>query len=53
MQFRHTAKVFVLSSKNISKYGFLTGKDVFTTKSCCRLEKVATVKRFEYSPLRK
>ena len=36
-----------MSSGNISKYKFLTGKDVLPEKDL--LEKAATMKRFEYS----
>ena len=46
---RQTAKILALSSGNVSKYQFLTGKDNLLTKDL--LEKAATVKRFEYSPL--
>ena len=42
---RQTTKISPLS-ENFSKYEFLTGKDVVS-----ELEKAATVKRFEYSPL--
>ena len=41
---RHTAKMFALPSGNVSKYEFLTGKDI--------LSEVA-LKRSEYSPLGK
>ena len=41
-----TAKISVLSSGNVSKYEFLTGKDVLLEKDL--LEKAATIKRFEY-----
>ena len=41
----------VLSSRNISKYDFLNGKDVLPKKDL--IEKAATVKRFEYLSLRK
>ena len=44
-----TVKTFALSSGNVSKYEFLTGKDVLPEKDL--LEKAATLKRFEYSPL--
>ena len=40
-----------LSSENVSKFEFLTGKDVLPEKDL--LEKAATIKRFEYSPLDK
>ena len=39
------------TSWNVSKYQVLTGKDVLTQKYL--LEKAATIKRFEYSPLGK
>ena len=48
---RQTAKISALSSGNVSKYEFLTGKDVLPKKDL--LEKAATMKRFEYSPLGK
>ena len=38
-----------LSSGNVSKYEFLTGKDVLPENDL--LEKTAAIKRFEYSPL--
>ena len=40
-----------MSSGNASKHEFLTGKDVLPEKDL--LEKDATMKRFEYSPLGK
>ena len=40
-----------MSSGNVSKYEFLTGKDVLPEK--CLLEKAAALKRYEYSPLGK
>ena len=43
---RQTAKIFASSSANVSKYEFLTGKDVLPEKDL--LEKAA-MKRFEYS----
>ena len=46
---RETTKTSALSSGNVSKYDFLTGKDVLPKK--CLLEKAAALKRFEYSPL--
>ena len=46
---RQTAKISVLSSGNVGKSEFLTGKDVLPEKDL--LEKDATIKRFEYSPL--
>ena len=41
--------ISALSSRNASKYEFLTGKDVLSEL----IEKDATMKRFEYSPLGK
>ena len=38
-----------MSLGNVSKYEFLTSKDVLPGKDL--LEKAATMKRFEYSPL--
>ena len=46
---RQTAKVSAFLSRNVSKHEFLTGKDVLPQKDL--LEKAATMKRFEYSPL--
>ena len=48
---RQTAKISALSSGNVSKCEFLTGKDVLPKKDL--LEKAATMKRFKYSPLGK
>ena len=48
---RQTAKISSLSSGNVSKYEFLTCKDVFPTKDL--LEKAATMKVFKYSLLGK
>ena len=48
---RETAKISAISSGNVSKYEFLTGKDVLIEK--VMLEKAAALKRFEYSPLGK
>ena len=48
---KQTAKISALSSGNVSKYKFLTGKDVLLEKDL--LEKAATMKRFEYSLLGK
>ena len=48
---RKTAKISALSSENVSKYEFLTGKDVLLEKNL--LEKAVTIKRFEYSLLGK
>ena len=50
-QILETAKISALSSENISKYELFTGKDVLPEKYL--LEKAATMKRFEYSPLGK
>ena len=47
---RQNAKVSASSSANITKYEFLTVKDVLPEKDL--LEKAATIKRFEYSTLR-
>ena len=38
-----------MSSGNVSKYQFLTGKDVLPEKDL--LERATTIQRFEYSPL--
>ena len=46
-----TAKISALSSVNVSKYEFLTGKDVLPEKDL--QEKATAIKRFEYSPLGK
>ena len=46
-----TAEISALSSENVSIYEFLTGKVVLQEKDV--LEKAATIKRFEYSPLGK
>ena len=43
------ADISVLSSRNVSKYEFLTGKDALPKKDL--LEKAATLKRFKYSLL--
>ena len=48
---RQTAKSSALSSRNISKYEFLTGKYVLPEKHW--LQKAAALKRFEISPLGK
>ena len=48
---RQTAKISALSSGNVSKYEFLTDKDVLPRKDL--LERATTVKRFEYSLLGK
>ena len=47
---RETGKISALSARNVGKYEFLTSKDVLPKKD---LEKAATIKRFEYSPLGK
>ena len=46
---RQIAKILALSSGNVGKYEFLTGEKVLPEKWV--LEKAATIKRFEYSPL--
>ena len=46
---RQTAEISALSSRNVSKYEFLTGKDVLPEKGM--FERAATIKRDEYSPL--
>ena len=46
-----TTKICDSSSGNISKYEYLTGKDALLEKDL--LEKVVTIKRFEYSALGK
>ena len=48
---RQAAKILDLSSGNVTKYGFLTTKDVLPKKDL--LEKTATMKRFESLPLDK
>ena len=48
---RQTSKISVLSAGNVSKYEFLTGKDILPEKDL--LKKAAAMKRFEYSPLGK
>ena len=48
---RKTATISALSSGNVSKYEFLTSKDILT--EIYQLEKAATMKKFEYSPLGK
>ena len=48
---RQTTKISAFSSGNVSKYEFLTGKDVLPEKDF--LEKAAAIKIFEYSPLGK
>ena len=46
---RQTAKISALSSGNVGKHEFLTNDDVLPEKGL--LEKAASMKRFEYSPL--
>ena len=46
---RQAAKIAAFSSGNVSKCGFLSGKDVLPENDL--LYKAATIKRFEYSPL--
>ena len=48
---RQTAIIFALLSGNVGKYEFLTGKKFLPEKKL--LENAATIKRFEYFPLRK
>ena len=48
---RQIAKIKALSLGNVSKYEFLTGKDVLPEKEL--LEKAAAMKRLEYSLLGK
>ena len=46
---RQTAKISAVSLGNVSKYTFLRSKDFLLQKNL--LEKTATMKSFEYSPL--
>ena len=46
---RQKANISALSSKDVDKYEPLTGEDVLSEKDL--LEKAATIKIFEYSPL--
>ena len=46
---RQTVKILALSSANVSKYEFLTGKDVLLEKEM--LQKAVTIKSFEYVAL--
>ena len=46
---RQTVKILALSSANVSKYEFLTGKDVLLEKEM--LQKAVTIKSFEYVEL--
>ena len=48
---KQTVKISALSSGNVRKYEFLTGKDVWLEKDF--IEKAATIKRFEYLALGK
>ena len=48
---RETAKIFALSSGNVSKYEFLTGIYILSQKDL--LEKATTMKILEYFPLDK
>ena len=48
---RQTAKISALSSRNVSKYEFLTGKDILPDKGL--LETATALKRSGYSPLGK
>ena len=48
---KQTTMISALSSDKVSKYEFLTGKDVLPEKDL--IEKAAIMKRFEYSPLGK
>ena len=48
---RQTAKIQALSTGNVGKYEFLTGKDVLPEKDF--LEKAAIMKIFKYLPLDK
>ena len=45
---RQTARISALSSGNVNKYEFLTGKYTLAEKNL--LKKVTAIKRFEYSP---
>ena len=47
---KQTTNISTMSSGNVSKYEFLTLKDILPEKDL--LEKAATIKRFEYLPLR-
>ena len=44
---RQTAEISALSSRNVSKYEFLTGKDVLPEKGV--FERAATVKRWIFT----
>ena len=43
---RQTAKIWTLSSGNVGKYEFLTGKDVLPERGL--FKKAATIKNYEY-----
>ena len=43
---RQTAKISALTSRNVSKYEFLTGNEILPEKDL--LQKAATMKRFKY-----
>ena len=47
-RYNETTKISALSSGNVSKYEFLTGKGVLPEKDL--LEKATALKRFEDSP---
>ena len=51
MRFKPTADISALLSRKNIKYEFLPGEDVLPKKDL--LEKAATMKTFEYSPLGK
>ena len=46
---KQTAKISALSSRNISKYEFLTSENILLEKEL--LENTSTIKTFKYSPL--
>ena len=48
---RQNSKIYALSSTSVSKYVFMTCRDVLPEKDL--LEKAAIEKRFEYSPVGK
>ena len=47
----NATQYFIMKIRNVSKYKFLTGKNVLPEKDL--LENAATMKRFKYSPLGK
>ena len=49
--YRQTTKISALSSRSVSKYEFLTSKDILPDKGL--LETTAALKRSGYSPLGK